>query len=163
MALGKSPYTKSSGNISWATEQLVSALIKGQEAEYIAALAMGFVGGKATGSKKGKGQGGALSPTAKISFKSDLFKRYESHVFSQDHIKKGIMKLGKDRLSIFNSVTSKIGQVDPSKIKIGSNQMFTKINGHEVTIRFFADKNGTIINVDAFMGKTTRLLGNQIN
>ncbi|MEC0108162.1 polymorphic toxin type 47 domain-containing protein [Paenibacillus taichungensis] len=45
MALGRSPYTKSAGNISWATEQLVSALIKGKEAEYIAALAMGLVPG----------------------------------------------------------------------------------------------------------------------
>ncbi|WP_411835260.1 hypothetical protein [Paenibacillus pabuli] len=34
---------------------------------------------------------------------------------------------------------------------------------NDVTIGFFADKNGTIINVDAFMGKTTRILGNQIN
>ncbi|MFS0873069.1 MULTISPECIES: hypothetical protein [Paenibacillus] len=83
--------------------------------------------------------------------------------FSQDHIKGGIMKLGKDRLSIFNSVTSKIGKVDPSKIKTGSNQMYAKINGHDVTIRFFADKNGMIINVDAFMGKAKRPLGNLIN
>ncbi|NUU77782.1 hypothetical protein [Paenibacillus xylanilyticus] len=52
MALGKSPYTKSAGNISWATEQLVSALIKGKEAKYVAALALGFAGGKVSGSKK---------------------------------------------------------------------------------------------------------------
>ncbi|PQP80799.1 type IV secretion protein Rhs [Paenibacillus sp. PCH8] len=52
MALGKSAYTNSAGNASWATEQLVSELIKGKEAEYIAALAMGFVAGKVSGSKK---------------------------------------------------------------------------------------------------------------
>ncbi|WP_430022711.1 polymorphic toxin type 47 domain-containing protein [Paenibacillus sp. MABNR03] len=45
MAMGRSAYTKSAGNIGWAREQLVKALIKGKEAEYVAALAMGLVPG----------------------------------------------------------------------------------------------------------------------
>ncbi|MBM6388008.1 MAG: hypothetical protein JSY10_29355, partial [Paenibacillus sp.] len=49
---GRSAYTKSAGNIGWAREQLVKALIKGKEAEYVAALAMGLVPG-AVGKTKG--------------------------------------------------------------------------------------------------------------
>ncbi|MBW7474562.1 hypothetical protein K0T92_07375 [Paenibacillus oenotherae] len=73
------------------------------------------------------------------------------------------MKLGNNRESIFNSVTGKIGSIDPKKIQQGSNQMHTSINGYDVTIRFYADANGTIINVDAFMGTATRVIGNLIN
>ncbi|ASR45358.1 hypothetical protein B4V02_00855 [Paenibacillus kribbensis] len=98
-----------------------------------------------------------------INFKTNLYKRYEDHMFSLDHIKGGIMKLGKERESIFNSVTGKIGSVNPKKIQQGSNQMYSNINGYDVTIRFYADANGTIINVDAFMGKATRVIGNLIN
>lgn len=98
----------------------------------------------------------------KISFQTDLFKRYESHVFSADHIKDGIMKLGKDRKSIFSSITGKIASVNPSKLQKGSNQMHTKINGHNVTIRFFVNENGTVINVNAFMGTADRIIGNLV-
>ncbi|WP_412177698.1 polymorphic toxin type 35 domain-containing protein [Paenibacillus polymyxa] len=91
-----------------------------------------------------------------------MFKRYESHVFSADHIKDGIMKLGKDRQLIFSSITEKIGSVDSSKFKQGSNQMHTKINGYDVTIRFYVNENGTVINVNTFMGTADRVIGNLI-
>ncbi len=97
-----------------------------------------------------------------ISFQIDLFKRYEGHIFSADHIKDWIMKLGKDRQSIFSSITGKIGSVDPSKLAQGSNQMHTKINGYDVTIRFYVDANGKVINVNTFMGTAERVIGNLV-
>lgn len=97
-----------------------------------------------------------------IGFQTDLFKRYEGHVFSADHIKDGIMKLGKDRQSIFSSITGKIGSVDPSKLAQGSNQMHTKINGYDVTIRFYVDAKGTVINLNTFMGTAERVIGNLV-
>ncbi|MCY9771146.1 polymorphic toxin type 35 domain-containing protein, partial [Paenibacillus alvei] len=98
----------------------------------------------------------------KIGFQTNLFKNSESHMFSANHIKDGIMKLGSNRQSIFNSVTGKIGSVDPSKLQKGSNQMHTKINGHDVTIRFYVDGNGTVINVNTFMGTAERVIGNLV-
>lgn len=72
------------------------------------------------------------------------------------------MDLGKDRQSIFKSITGKIASVDPYKIKQGSNQLHTRINGYDVTIRFFVDANGTVININAFRGTTSRVIGNLI-
>jgi len=94
--------------------------------------------------------------------KKYLWSRYEGHIFSADHIKNGIMDLGKDRNSIFNSIISKINGVDISKIKVGSNEIRTTINGHVVTIRFNIDENGTIKSINAFKGTSGRVVGNLI-
>ncbi|WP_145331876.1 polymorphic toxin-type HINT domain-containing protein [Paenibacillus xylanexedens] len=64
MALGKSSYSKSAGNVSWATEQLVSELIKGKSAEYLAILAMGNVSGAAS-KGSGKTAGKTKAPASK--------------------------------------------------------------------------------------------------
>ncbi|MEK3824258.1 polymorphic toxin-type HINT domain-containing protein [Paenibacillus sp. FSL K6-1558] len=64
MALGKSSYSKSAGNVSWATEQLVSELIKGKSAEYLAILAMGNVSGAAS-KGIGKTAGKTKAPASK--------------------------------------------------------------------------------------------------
>lgn len=66
MALGKSSYSKSAGNISWATEQLVNELIKGKAAEYAATLAMGFVTSTSTVPKgSGKTAGKTNAPASR--------------------------------------------------------------------------------------------------
>ncbi|MFK4434731.1 hypothetical protein [Paenibacillus sp. RC21] len=70
------------------------------------------------------------------------------------------MKLGKDKQSICSSITGKIGSVDSSKLKQGSNQMHTNINGYDVTIRLYVNENGTVINVNTFMGTADRVIGN---
>ncbi|WP_306294942.1 polymorphic toxin-type HINT domain-containing protein [Paenibacillus kribbensis] len=97
-----------------------------------------------------------------ISFQTNLFKNAETHMFSANHVKDGIMKLGSDRQSIFNSITRKIGSVDPAKLQKGSNQMHTNINGRDVTVRFYVNENGTVINVNAFMGTADRVIGNLV-
>ena len=40
--------------------------------------------------------------------------------------------------------------------------MHTKINGYNVTIRFYVNENGTVINVNAFMGIADRVIGNLV-
>ncbi|WP_223264172.1 RHS repeat-associated core domain-containing protein [Paenibacillus sp. IHB B 3084] len=153
---GTSGYKNSAGKSDWARGQLLSAYQKWTDAEVLGIAAMGMIGN--TGGKSVKGR---TTGFTKISFKTDLFNRYQKHVFSTDHIKDGIMKLGKDKQSIFSSITGKIGSVDPSKLKQGSNQMHTKINGYDVTIRFYVE-NGAVINVNTFMGTADRVIGNLI-
>ncbi|WP_441295226.1 polymorphic toxin type 35 domain-containing protein [Paenibacillus kribbensis] len=97
-----------------------------------------------------------------ISFKTDLWKRTERHIFSEEHIKDGIMALGKDKTSIMNNITNTIQSVYKSKIQVGSNEIHTTMNGYKATIRFYVDASGTIINVNAFKGISNRVIGNLI-
>ena len=92
-----------------------------------------------------------------VTFISDLFNRYSPHIFSQDHIKNGIMNLGSSQWEIFNKIMSEINSRLPQAVN-GSNQIHTIINGIRVTIRFYL-VDGAIKSVDAFVGWATRIIG----
>ncbi|MFK4305314.1 hypothetical protein ABH892_005499 [Paenibacillus sp. RC254] len=63
---------------------MLSAYQNWTDAEVLGIAAMGMIGN--SGGKSGKGR---TTGFTKISFKTDLFKRYEGHVFSSDHINTG--------------------------------------------------------------------------
>lgn len=91
-----------------------------------------------------------------------ITKYADGHIFSADHIKGGIMDLGKDKNDIIHSISSKIKDVDASGLlKEGSNQIRTSINGVESEIRVFI-KDGSVLSVDAFKGYSSRDIGNII-
>lgn len=96
----------------------------------------------------------------KVSKDIDMNK-ISDHVFSNDHIENGIMDLGdsKDDIltKLFDTATS-----NSSQWVEGSNEIHTIINGKETTIRFFV-QNGEIINLDGFVGKSARVIGNLID
>ena len=54
---------------------------------------------------------------------NDMFSKYARHIFSNDHIRNGIMKLGTSKRDIFNKIfniiSSKISKADN-----GSNQIY---------------------------------------
>lgn len=91
------------------------------------------------------------------SIANQLYAKYAAHIFSKDHISKGILKLGSSRRDIFNKIfrvmSSKIAQA-----RNGSNEIRAVIKGYKVTIRFYF-KDGTIRSVDAFIGWGSRVLG----
>lgn len=102
-----------------------------------------------------------LSGTKSIKLSSDsLWKKFSSHMFSKDHMKKGIMNLGKSQKGIFNNVI----KIVKSKLHLaidGPNQINTIMNGFKVSIRFFI-QNGQVTSINLLMGGST-LLGHLIS
>ena len=98
--------------------------------------------------------------TDKISKNIDMDKISE-HVFSNDHINNGIMELGNSKQDILTKFFD-TAKANSSKWVEGSNEIRTIINGKETTIRFFV-KNGEIVNLDGFVGTSSRVIGNLIN
>lgn len=96
---------------------------------------------------------------AKISSEINMDKIYE-HVFSQDHINGGIMKLGGSESEIINKFFD-IAEATSGKWVEGSNEIHTLIDGVEVTIRIFIVK-GQIRNLNGFVGYSERVIGNLI-
>lgn len=86
----------------------------------------------------------------------------EVHVFSQDHLNKNIMDLGKSRQDIMNSGFNIIDELNTKgMLKEGPTQIKTMINGHDAEIRIFV-KDGKLINFDMFKGHSPRNMGNTI-
>ena len=71
------------------------------------------------------------------------------------------MELGKSKDEIFNKVIDKISNLDICKIAEGSNELRTKINGIDTTVRFYVEE-GSVVNVDAFKGYSERIVGNLV-
>jgi len=84
------------------------------------------------------------------------------HIFSKDHIKNGIMDLGKNQKDIISSFKKVVSSADRNGLlKEGMNQIRTTINGIEAEIRVFI-KDGKVLNLDGFKGYSTRNMGNSI-
>ena len=67
------------------------------------------------------------------------------------------MNLGTSKRQIFDKIFSVIQQYI-SKAQNGSNQIYTKINGYKVTIRFnYVD--GHFRSINAFIGWASRVIG----
>jgi len=103
----------------------------------------------------------AASGTAVSPAMQELFNRTSSHIFSRAHIQGGIMNLGNSQVEIFNKITT-VANNASGKWAAGSNEIRTVINGIETTIRFYV-KDNKIINIDAFVGYSERVIGNLIN
>lgn len=85
------------------------------------------------------------------------------HVFSADHIQGGIMNLGKDRADIIKQMSDNVMRADQlGKLKEGSNQILTRMNGQDATIRAFF-KGTELQSINCFSGNTAREIGNVIN
>lgn len=91
----------------------------------------------------------------------DLFDRTRDHIFSKDHIKRGIMNLGTSEADIFNKIYNAANQYS-ANWKVGQNQILSTINGYETTIRFYV-QDGKIININAFVGTSERLSNSMLN
>jgi hypothetical protein len=104
---------------------------------------------------KASAAAGTLSTAAK-----QLYDRYAAHIFSSDHVKNGIMRLGSSKQDIFNKVYN-VASKSLSKAANGSNQIHTTINGVKTTIRFYVE-GGKIKSIDAFVGWADRVIGKLI-
>lgn len=104
---------------------------------------------------------GSAIKTSSLISKNINMQKIGEHVFSQDHINKGIMKLGNSQDKILNKFFD-IAVKNADKWVEGSNEIHTIINGYETTIRFFI-QDGKIINLDGFIGISDRVIGFLIN
>jgi len=103
------------------------------------------------------GSGATYATSRFIQNSQSLFNKTVDHIFSKAHVADGIMKLGSDKVNIFNKLVNTVNQYS-SKFVSGSNEIRTVINGINTTIRFYVDK-GQIINIDAFVGYSDRVVG----
>ena len=101
-----------------------------------------------------------IGEVGKISANIDMDKIYR-HVFSQDHIKYGIMNLGTSESDIINKFFN-IAEATSEQWVDGSNEIRTIINNIDVTIRIYV-QNGQMINLDGFVGYSPRVIGNLIS
>lgn len=101
----------------------------------------------------GNGGGGlnwsrAITRTSKIGFNaSKILSKDIEHIFSKDHIRGGIMSLGKDKGSILKNIQSTVNK-DLKNLKEGNNFIFKKMNGVDATIKVQV-KKGEVISLDA--------------
>ena len=109
----------------------------------------------------GIGTAGAAAASSTVPILQDLYNKTSSHIFSKAHINNGIMKLGSNQINIFNKIVN-VANSYSSKWVAGSNEIRTIINGVETTIRFYV-QNGELINIDAFIGYSERVIGNLLN
>lgn len=92
-----------------------------------------------------------------------LFEDSAKHIFSDKHIKSGIMDLGKSEEKIMNSAIDIVEKIDgKGMLKEGPTQIKTTINGYEDEIRIFI-KDGKPLNFDMFKGHSPRDMGNTIH
>ncbi|MBQ3665074.1 MAG: hypothetical protein II919_03095 [Lachnospiraceae bacterium] len=86
----------------------------------------------------------------------------ENHIFSDKHVKGGIMDLGTDKDSIMDEGLKIIENVD-SKYNLGDGplQIRTHINNFKAEIRIFI-KNGKLINFNMFKGWSVEIKKNSI-
>jgi|GEM_PF-1829348 len=80
------------------------------------------------------------------------FKIKTEHIFSKDHKKKGIMKLGKNEQAILNKFKKMIETADSAGVLKNNtnNQIRTVINGYKVEVRAYV-KDGELKNLNAFV------------
>ena len=88
---------------------------------------------------------------------SKLWKGSAKHIFSKDHIKNGIMRLGGSQEAIFNKIYKVVNSNLANAVN-GSNQIYTTINGVKTTIRFYVS-NGEVQSINAMTGWATRIIG----
>jgi len=98
--------------------------------------------------------------------KSNIIKKFKNvegmklHIFSEDHIKNGVLNLGKNKDDIVNKFVNIVKLADHKDLlKTGPNQIHTIIHNHKVVIRAFI-KEGVVIKINGFTGITSRNLGN---
>jgi RHS repeat-associated protein len=79
------------------------------------------------------------------------------HIFSADHLKKGIMELGKSKDAILNQTSEILVNANkPGGLRDGMNTIFARMNGQEATVRAYI-KNGEMISLNIFKGISERL------
>ena len=70
------------------------------------------------------------------------------------------MNLGRDKEDIIKRI-EKVVDKALDALDEGSNQIHVKINGYDAEVRVFV-KDGKILSIDAFKGRSTRIFGKLI-
>ena len=99
---------------------------------------------------EGAAKGGGIWGASKI----DAAKM--EHIFSADHVKTGIMDLGKSKDAILNQARDALMAADKGGgLREGMNTVVTRMNGYDATVRAFI-KNGEMQSMNLFKGVSER-------
>jgi hypothetical protein len=111
------------------------------------------------------GEDGLLVHNSCVTWSSSKNEAFDwDHVFSEDHLRNGIMNAGHDKTQIMQSISDTIHNASQrGLLRAGPNQIETIINGMKVTIRAFFDQQGKLMKINAWPGISARKLGNLIN
>ena len=83
------------------------------------------------------------------------------HLFKPKH---RLSELGLKEDTLLQTFVDTLTAADGAhRLKLGSNQIVTKINGKTTTVRCFINAEGTVQSVDSFVGTSERTLGNFID
>jgi len=95
--------------------------------------------------------------------KSNILK-HEGHIFSDDHLKKGILALGKSKATIMDSLYDAILSVDKKGLlQEGPNQLRVMINGIDNVEVRCCIRGGEVISVNAFISDFGRIFSNFVD
>jgi hypothetical protein len=97
-------------------------------------------------------------------FTSKVIKDYWGHIFSEKHMKRGIMALGKSQAYIIEEVCELVFAVDKSgRLKQGVNTICVTMNGQKSIVKVVLD-SAKVISIDLYTATSgkPRLLGNVI-
>ena len=162
------------GAVGLGASAAISTSINEGQVDWQAVGDCALVGGVAGGIISGASYGATKAVQA-IAAKSSAGKAVEKklvsdninmdkiseHVFSKDHVKNGIMNLGKSKSEILDKFFD-VAKSTSDKWVEGSNEIRTIINGSNTTIRFYVE-NGVIINLDGFVGFSSKVIGTLIS
>ena len=127
-----------------------SALIKGESISKESIIA-GSGAGNLTRFKNG------------IKNRNIICKNCEKHIFSDKHIKGGIMDLGSSKQEVMDSALDIVEEADKEKLLFdGSTQIKTSINGYDAEIRIYIDNDNELRSFDVFKGHSSTDKGNTI-
>ena len=162
------------GAVGLGASAAISTSINEGQVDWQAVGDCALVGGVAGGIISGASYGATKAVQA-IAAKSSAGKAVEKklvsdninmdkiseHVFSKDHVKNGIMNLGKSKSEILDKFFD-VAKSTSDKWIEGSNEIRTISNGSNTTIRFYVE-NGVIINLDGFVGFSSKVIGTLIS
>ena len=95
-------------------------------------------------------------------FPKDLIKNYKDHIFSKNHRRDGILRLGANESEIINKITDiiletdQVGLIKPAE----KNVILTVIQGKDVIIRATLNESGKIISMNGYLNTSSTIPSN---
>ncbi|AEF87330.1 RHS repeat-associated core domain protein [Delftia sp. Cs1-4] len=108
------------------------------------------------GIKAYRGAGDAVAGVSGVWQSSKFDAAKMEHIFSADHVRSGIMELGQSKDVILGQARDALLAANNSgNLREGMNTVFTKMNGHDATVRAFF-KDGEMQSMNLFKGTSER-------
>lgn len=102
----------------------------------------------------------------KMKGKKDIFETTFidfDHIFSGDHIDKGILNLGSGKIEIVEEIQDLVRSLyKEKKLMFGSNQIQAILNGLKVEFRVYISADDSVLSLNIFLPHSKRIFKNNI-